>query len=66
MASNCKGCTPNCPYFPPNDGYTEWEYNSEGLKVRKNKKPFICSYDGHQIMDWVTPCPRELDKMSNN
>ena len=23
----CKGCTPNCPYFPYMDGTVDWEYN---------------------------------------
>lgn len=34
----CKGCTPNCPYFPYMDGTVDWEYNEEGLKVRKKKR----------------------------
>ena len=40
----CKGCTPNCPYFPYMDGTVDWEYNEEGLKVRKKKKIFVCYF----------------------
>ena len=59
----CKGCTPNCPYFPYMDGTVDWEYNEEGLKVRKKKKILVCSYDGHQITNWTDACPKELDRI---
>lgn len=59
----CKGCTPNCSYFPYTDGTVDWEYNEEGLKVRKKKKIFVCSYDGHQITNWTDACPKELDRI---
>lgn len=61
----CKGCTPKCPYFPYTDGVVDWVYNEQGLKVRKEKKPLICSYDGHQITNWTQPCPKEIDKTLN-
>ena len=64
LSSNCNnvGCTPKCPYFPYMDGVVDWEYNEEGLKVRKKKKIFICSYDGHQITNWTDDCPKMTEQ----
>ena len=51
----CKGCTPNCPYFPYMDGTVDWEYNEEGLKVRKKKKIFVCYFAFDRLFLFAHP-----------
>lgn len=49
-------CNPKCTYFPISDNL-EWVIGKDGLKHRKEKKEFICGYDGHVIKNWKEKCP---------
>ena len=47
-------CDPTCPYFPDMEvPVDEWVYDEKipFVKRRKNKKKFVCLYDGHEL-DW--------------
>ena len=60
-------CSPHCPYFYNNGDYVDWEYNKDTcLKVRKNPKPFLCDYDGHDIKSWYDKCPMKEEQAKKN
>lgn len=51
-------CDVKCPFFPDMTcNSQDWEYDDNGLKIRKTKTIFCCSYDGHPI-NWSAYCPR--------
>lgn len=58
----CTTCQPKCPYFP-NPETCEWVYDEKEpyIKRRKERTPFICNYDGHQILSWNDICPRNCE-----
>lgn len=63
MAEMTMQCSPKCRYFP-DVTCTKWKYDEENpyIKVRQEKKDYICGYDGHIITNWYSPCPRMIDK----
>ena len=55
-------CSPHCTYFPNMDcKFGEWYTDSEGIKRRNDGKTFVCGYDGHTIISWFDPCPKDED-----
>lgn len=60
-------CSPQCSYFP-DVNCTNWVYDEKdpSIKRRKEKKDYICGYDGHVITSWYLPCPKEIDEIVNN
>ena len=40
--------------------------NDPNIKRRKEKKEYICGYDGHVITNWYLPCPKKIDEIVNN
>lgn len=60
-----KQCNIKCIFFP-NKENIEWEYNSNGLKVRKENSILKCNYDGHIIKNWEDACPYYIDRKSKD
>lgn len=62
MAEVAMQCSPKCLYFPNMD-CSHWVYDEDNpeIKRRKDKKDFVCGYDGHIIANWYSPCPRKID-----
>lgn len=58
-------CFVTCPFFPKNQEITDWEYDKNGLKRRKNSNFFICGYDGHIITSWYEECPKNKTEENN-
>ena len=60
-------CNPQCSYFP-DVNCTNWVYDEKdpSIKRRKEKKDYICGYDGHVITSWYLPCPKKIDEIVNN
>ena len=60
-------CSPQCSYFP-DVNCTNWVYDEKdpSIKRRKEKKDYICGYDGHVITSWYLPCPKKIDEIVNN
>ena len=60
-------CSPQFSYFP-DVNCTNWVYDEKdpSIKRRKEKKDYICGYDGHIITSWYLPCPKKIDEIVNN
>lgn len=62
MAEVAMQCSPKCLYFPNMDcSYWVYDEDNPEIKRRKEKKDFVCGYDGHIITNWYSPCPRKID-----
>ena len=60
-------CSPQCSYFP-DVNCTNWVYDEKdpSIKRRKEKKDYICGYDGHIITSWYLPCPKKIAEIVHN
>ena len=67
MAKVKMQCSPYCNFFPDMT-CNNWVYdeNDPNIKRRKEKKEYICGYDGHVITNWYLPCPKKIDEILNN
>ena len=60
-------CSPQCSYFPDvNCTNRVYDEKNPSIKRRKEKKDYICGYDGHVITSWYLPCPKKIDEIVNN
>ena len=67
MAKVKMQCSPYCSFFPDMT-CNNWVYdeNDPNIKRRKEKKDYVCGYDGHVITNWYLPCPKKIDEILNN